>query len=127
MPRPGFKNRVDAGFTAILRKNAGPHSFHINAGFDWTDDEREEEILRRTALNLVFGHDMPLTKRFLLVSDVAWRQSDERAAKNVWLVETGVRAQLTNSLIGAIGVGAGLNRGQETPAFSITVGFQFSL
>ncbi len=51
--RPGFKNRVDAGFTAILRKNAGPHSFHVNTGFDWTDDEREEEVPRRTALNLV--------------------------------------------------------------------------
>lgn len=123
----GFKNRVDAGCTAIFRKNAGPHSFHFNAGFEWTDDQREEELLRRTALNLVIGHDMPLTKRFLLVSDVVWRQSDERGAKNVWLVETGIRAQVTRSLIGAIGVGAGLNRGQETPAFSLTVGFQFSL
>ncbi len=123
----GFKNRVDAGLTGILRKNAGPHSFHINAGFDWTDDQREEEVLRRTALNFVIGHDAPLTKRFLLVSDVAWRQSDEKAAEDVWLVETGVRAQLTHSLIGAIGVGAGLNRGPETPAFSFTVGFQFSL
>jgi hypothetical protein len=124
---PGFDNRADAGFTAILRKNAGPHSLHLNAGFDWTGDERNEEVLRRTALNVVFGHDMPLTERFLLVSDLVWRQSDERATESVWLVESGVRAQLTHSLISAIGVGAGLNRGPETPTFSLTAGFQFSL
>ncbi len=51
----------------------------------------------------------------------------EKGTRDVWLLETEVRAQLTNSLIGAIGMGVGLNRGQETPVFSVTVGFQFSL
>ncbi len=125
--RPNFKNRVDAGFTALIRKNAGPHSLHMNIGFDWTGDEREGEELRRTALNSIFGHDMPLTKRLLLVSDVVWRQPDEKRSTSVWLIETGVRAQLSESVIGAVGVGAGLNRGPETPAFCVTAGFQFSL
>ena len=54
------------------------------------------------------------------------RQPDEMDEKDVPLFETGVRAQLIRSLIGAIGVGIGLNRGAETPAFSLTVGFQFA-
>ncbi len=125
--RRGSTNRVDAGLTAIMKKDVGPHSFHLNAGFDWTGDESEEEDLRRAALSLVVGHDMPLTKQLVLVSDVVWRQPDEKETTDVWLFETGVRAQLMRSLIGAIGMGAGLNHGQETPAFSLTVGFQISL
>lgn len=124
---PGFKNRIDAGVTLIMKKDVGPHSFHFNGEFDWTRDQSEEEHLRSAALSIAVGHDMPLTKRLILVSDVVWRQSDEKAEQNVWLLETGVRAQLTRKLIGAIGIGAGLNRGAETPAFSFTVGFQFGL
>jgi hypothetical protein len=125
--RRGFKNRADAGFTAILKKDLGSHSFHCNAGFDWTGDESEKEDLRRTALSVVAGHDMPLTKRLLLVSDLVWRQSDEKQTADVWSLETGLRAQLTRSLIGAVGLGVGLSRSQNTPALSVTVGFQFSL
>lgn len=124
---PGFKNQIDAGLTLIMKKDVGPHSFHFNAEFDWTCDQSEEEHLRSAASSIAIGHDMPLTKRLLLVSDVVWRQSDDMGEKDVPLFETGVRAQLTRSLIGAIGVGIGLNRGAETPAFSLTVGFQFGL
>ncbi len=124
---PGFKNRVDAGLTIILKKDFGPHSFHFNAGFDWTGDTSEEEKIRRTAFSIAVGHDMPLTERIILVSDAVWRQSDERDTEDVWLFETGVRAQITSKLIGAIGIGAGLNNGQDTPVFSLTVGFQFGL
>ncbi len=123
----GFTNRTDAGFTLIMKKDAGPHSFHFNAEFDWTRDQSEEEHLRNAGLSIAVGHDMPLTKRVILVSDVVWRQSDEKGERDVRLFETGVRAQLTRSLIGAIGVGIGLNRGAETPAFSLTVGFQLGL
>ncbi len=125
--RRGFKNRVDAGLTLILKKDVGPHSFHFNGGFDWTGDKSEEENLRRVVLSIVVGHDMPLTKWLILVSDVVWRQSDEKGTGDVWLFETGVRAQLTRSLIGAVGIGVGLNRGQETPIFSLAAGFQFGL
>ena len=106
-----------------MKKDVGPHSFHFNAGFDWTGDESEEKNLRRAVLSIVVGHDMPLTKWLVLVSDGVWPQSDEKETKDVWLFETGVRARLTGSLIGAIGMGVGLNRGQETPAFSLIVGF----
>ncbi len=125
--RHGFRNRVDSGLTALLKKDVGPHSFHFNAGFDWTGDKSKEENLRRVVLSIVAGHDMPVTKWLVLVSDVVWRQSDEKETRDVWLFETGVRAQLARSLIGAIGIGIGLNRGQETPVFSLTVGFQYSL
>ncbi len=125
--RDGYKNRVDASLTLIMKKDVGPHSFHFNGEFDWTGDKSEEENLRRAALSVVVGHDMPLTKWLVLVSDVVWRQSDEKETQDVWLFETGVRAQLMRSLIGAIGIGVGLNRGPETPAFTLTVGFQFGL
>ncbi len=122
-----YKNRVDGGLTIVMKKDIGPHSFHLNAGVDWTGDESEEENLRSSALSVVVGHDMPLTERLVLVSDVVWRQADDKEEVDVWLLETGVRAQLTRTLIGAIGIGIGLNRGQETPVFSLTVGFQISL
>lgn len=125
--RHRFKNRVDAGLAVIMKKDVGPHSFHFNAGFDWTGDKSKEDNIKRGVLSIIVGHDMPLTKWLLVVSDVVWSQSDEKGAKDVWLFETGVRTQLTRSLIGAIGMGIGLNRGQETPAFSLTAGFQFSL
>ncbi len=125
--RHGFKNRTDAGFTALMKKDVGIHSFHLNAGFDWTNDESEEETLRRVVWSGAVGHDMPLTKRLVLVSDVVWRQADEKHTTDVWLLETGVRAQLTRALIGAIGMGAGLNGGPDTPVFTLTVGFQLGL
>lgn len=125
--RHGFENRVDAGFTIIMTKHVGSQGFHLNAGYDWTDDESEEEDLRRGILSIVVGHHIPLTDRLVLVSDVVWRQADEKETSDICLFETGVRAQLTSSLIGAIGVGIGLNRGEETPAFSLTVGFQYGL
>lgn len=87
----------------LLKKDAGPHSFHFNAGFDWTADESEEEDLRRVAFNVVLGHDAPLTGWLILVSDVVWRQADEEATRDLWLFETGARAQLTPWLIGALG------------------------
>ncbi len=90
-------------------------------------NQSEEEHLRSAGLSIAVGHDMPLPKRLILVSDVAWRQSDEKGETDVRLFETGIRAQLTRKLIGAIGIGAGLNRGAETPAFSITIGFQLGL
>ncbi len=70
---------------------------------------------------------MPLTQSLVLVSDLVWRQADEVQTKHIWVVETGVRAQLTRKWIGAIGIGAGLNRGPETPAWTLTLGFQAGL
>ena len=96
---PGPKNRTDAGFTFIMKKDVGPHSFHFNAEYDWTRDQSEEEHLRSAALSIAIGHDIPLTKQLLLVSDVVWRQSDEMGEKDMPLFETGIRAQLTRSLI----------------------------
>ncbi len=69
----------------------------------------------------------PLTQRLVLVSDLAWSQSDIKGTTDIWLLETGIRAQLTSTLIGAIGIGAGLNRGPETPEFTLTAGFQIGL
>lgn len=123
----GFKNRVDAGLTAVLKKDVGPHSFHLNAGFEWTGDKSEEGNLRRLVPSVVVGHDAPLTERVILVSDVVWRLADENGEAQVWVFETGVRAQVSRSLIGAIGVSAGLNRGGDTPVFSLTAGFQLAL
>lgn len=125
--RHGFKNRVDAGFTALLKRDVGSHSFHLNAGFDWSGDESEEETLRRGIWSSAVGHHTPLTQWLVLVSDLVWTQAGEKRTTDIWLLETGVRAQLTRNLIGAAGVGAGLNRGPETPAFTLTLGFQIGL
>ncbi len=125
--RHGFDNRVDAGLTVIMKKVVGPHSFHFNGGVDWTRDTSEEEDLRRGILSIVLGHHIPVADRLVLVSDVVWRQADEKAVRDIWLFETGVRAQLTRWLIGAMGIGVGLNRGQETPVFSLAAGFQLGL
>ncbi len=125
--RSGFRNGVDAGLTVLLKKEAGSHGFHLNAGFDWSDDESAEERLRRVAWSGAVGHHAPLTQWLVVVSDLAWSQADEKGTTDVWLLETGVRAQLTRRLIGAAGIGAGLNRGPETPVFTVTVGFQLGL
>ena len=125
--RPGFKNRVDGGLTALVKKSVRTHSFHLNAGFDWSGDENQEETLRRGVWSVAVGHHTPLTPSVVLVSDLVWRQADEVQTKDIWLLETGVRAQLTRRWIGAMGIGAGLNRGPETPALTLTLGFQIGL
>lgn len=125
--RGGYKNRVDAGFTALLKKEVKRHSFYLNAGLDWTRDESEEESLRRSTWSVAVGHHTALTPSIVLVSDLVWSQADENRTTPVWLVETGARSQLTPKLIAAIGIGAGLNRGVDTPRFTVTVGFQIGL
>ena len=125
--RPGFKNRVDGGLTALVKKSVRTHSFHLNAGFDWSGDENQEETLRRGVWSVAVGHHTPLTPSVVLVSDLVWRQADEVQTKDICLLEIGVRAQLTRRWIGAMGIGAGLNRGPETPALTLTLGFQIGL
>ena len=125
--RRGFKNRVDAGFTALLKKDVKGHSLHLNAGLDWTRDESNEESLRRGTWSVAVGHHTAPTPSIVLVSDLVCRQADEKHTTDVWLIETGARSQLMRKLIGAIGIGAGLNRGADTPVFTVTVGFQIGL
>lgn len=117
--RRGFKNGFDAGVTALMKKDVGDHSFHFNAGFDLSDDKSEDETLRRGIWSITVGHHTTLTQWLVLVSDLVWRQADEKQTKDIWLLETGVRAQLTPKLIGAIGIGAGLNRGADTPILAL--------
>ncbi len=125
--RPGFTNRADAGFTVLLKKAVGTHAFHVDAGLDWTGDRSDTETLRRAAWSAALGHHAPLADRVVLVSDVVWRQADEEGSRDVWLLEAGVRAQMRPELIGAIGLGVGLNRGPDTPVVTITFGFQVGL
>ncbi len=124
---PGFTNRADAGFTVLLKKAVGARAFHINAGLDWTGDHSDTETLRRTAWSAALGHHAPLTDWLVLVSDLVWRQADDEGTRDVWLLETGVRAQMKHGWIGAIGIGVGLNRGPETPVLTLTLGFQVGL
>ncbi len=123
----GFKNKVDAGITALMKKEVGNHNFHFNAGFDWSNDESEDEKLRRGIWSIVFGHHTSLNQWIVLVSDLVWRQADDKDTRDIWLLETGIRAQITRQLIGAIGIGAGLNRAPETPIVTVTIGFQLGL
>ncbi len=123
----GFRNRFDAGLTVLMKKEVGVHGFHFNGGLEWSGDKSEDERLRHNVWSAAIGHHMPLTQWLVLVSDVVWRQADDKQTKDIWLLETGVRTQLTRKLIGAIGVGAGLNRGPETPVLTLTAGFQIGL
>jgi hypothetical protein len=122
--RRGFENGVDVGFTGILKKDVGRHSFHLNIDFERIGDTSAEESLRTYIWDVVAGHDMPLTPWLLLIEDVVWRQADVRGTTDVWLLEVGLRAQLTRIVIGGLGLGVGLNGGPETPKFTITAGFQ---
>ncbi len=125
--RQGFKNRVDAGLTALMKKEIGTQSLHLNAGFEWSGDKSDEETLRSVVWSAAIGHHTSLTDRIVLVSDLAWSQADDKDAQDVWILESGVRAQLAAELIGAIGIGAGLNRGPETPVVTLTTGIQIGL
>lgn len=58
--RHGFKNRVDAAITALVTKHMARHSFHVNAGFDWSGDESQEERLRRGVWSGVVGQLRPM-------------------------------------------------------------------
>ncbi len=125
--RSDYTNRVDAGLTVLMMKSVGEHTFHLNAGFDLTGDKSEEERIRRFNWSIAVGHHISLTEWLVIVSDVVWRQADDEGSEDVWLFETGFRAQINRTLIGAIGIGAGLNRGPDTSVFSLTAGLQFSL
>jgi hypothetical protein len=122
--RRGFENGVDVGFTGILKKDVGPHSFHLNIDFERIGDTSAEESLRTYVWDVVAGHDMPLTPWLLLIEDVVWRQADVRGTTDIWLLGVGLRAQLTRIVIGGLGLGVGLNGGPETPKLTITVGSQ---
>jgi hypothetical protein len=122
--RRGFENGVDVGFTGILKKDVGPHSFHLNIDFERIGDTSAEESLRTHVWDVVAGHDMPLTPWLLLIEDVVWRQADVRGSTDIWLLEVGLRAQLTRIVIGGLGLGVGLNDGPETPKLTSTVGFE---
>ncbi len=123
----GLANRTDAGLTALLKKQIAGHSFHLNAGFEWSGDDTGGEPLRRVVWSGAVGHHTALTKRLVLVSDLAWSQADEKQTTDIWLLESGVRAQISRRMIGAVGVGAGLNRGPNTPTVTLTFGFQIGL
>jgi hypothetical protein len=59
--RRGFENRVDVGFTGLLKKDVGRHSFHLNVDFERIGDTSAEESLRTYVWDVVVGHDMSLT------------------------------------------------------------------
>jgi outer membrane putative beta-barrel porin/alpha-amylase len=123
----GFTNRPDAGLTALVRMGLGSQAVHLNAGLEWSGDESDDETIRKRAWSGAVGHHTPLSPRLVLVSDVARRQADDEHAPDTWLLETGVRAQLAREVIGAAGLAAGLDRGPETPAWSLTIGVQIGL
>ncbi len=125
--RRSFKNRVDAGLSALLKKEIGNKGFHVKVGIDWTGDESNEEALRRRTWSAAIGHHASLTDQLVLVSDLVWQQADDRDTRDIWMVETGVRAQMAADIIGALGIGAGLNRGPDTPVATMTIGIQVGL
>ncbi len=125
--RQGSRNKLGAGVEGLAKLDLGTHAFHVNAGFDWNRDESDEGPPRRMSWNAAVGHHAELTRSIVLVSDLAWRQSDETGTSAVWLLENGIRVQLEHDVIGAIGIGAGLGGGPDTPSLTLTVGVQVGL
>ncbi len=123
--RAGFDSGVAVEPAIILTKSVGRQSFHLNLAHEWVGSQSTEEQLRKNIWRVVVGHHVPLTDRMGIVTDVVWQQADTKHTTDIVLLETGIRAQVTKRLIAAIGIGAGLNRGPETPRATATAGLQW--
>lgn len=124
--RAGFHSGVNVELTAVLKKDVGQHSFHMNIAHEWVAAHSTEEQFQQSIWSVIAGHDVPLTDRMVIVTDVLWRQADIRHTTDIVLFEAGIRIGLSERLVAGMGIGAGLNRGPETPHATTTAGLQFS-
>jgi hypothetical protein len=116
----------ETGLTLIAVKRAGegeePPDFHLN--LEWVHNYGPMEEERADRYSAAVGYSRPINEKFSVVADVVHEQLiQQNQAAN--LVEFGTRFRLSDTLMGAAGVGVGF--GANSPGVRITVGIQRSL
>jgi hypothetical protein len=116
---------VDPTLKLLVTKSIGTGKnldrLHLNLG--WTYNSKKQDNERQNALSAALGYSRRLGSETILVSDIVFEQEKEEDAE-MYLIEIGVRHQLSPLNVLAIGAGVGL--GEESPDLRITAGFQQS-
>ncbi|MEQ8757135.1 MAG: transporter [Coleofasciculus sp. G1-WW12-02] len=108
--------------TKTLGTGANLDRLHLNVAYGLNDQRQDGE--RRDRLSGVLGYSRRLNSEALLLTDFVYEQELEED-KEAFLLELGVRYQLTPLNVLSVGVGVGLS--EESPDFRVTAGFQQSL
>jgi len=111
----------------IVTKSIERVSLHLNAGYEFITNTRDEERDGRYELALGFSYPLgaPQFTRATLVGDVFAEQAGHRGESTTVGTEVGVRFQLTPRLVWDIGVGTEFAGPASRSPFFATTGLSF--
>jgi hypothetical protein len=128
----GTPTGVDAtGFAVevkgIVTKSVERLSLHLNAGYEFLTDTRDDERDGRYELALGFSYPVgaPQFTRATLVGDVFAEQAAHRGESTVVGAELGLRYQLTPRIVWDVGVGTEFAGPSDRSRFFVGTGFSF--
>lgn len=118
----GVDPTVKLIMTKTLGTGANLDRLHINLGYTYNDASQLNE--RDHLFKAVAGYSRRLNSETILVTDFVYEQEKEEE-EDAYILELGVRYQLTPLTVISIGAGAGLT--EDSPDFRVTAGVQHSL
>ncbi len=116
---------VDPTVKLLMTKSLGTGEnldrLHLNVGYTYNDSRQAGE--RSDYFQAIAGYSRRLNSETILVTDFVYEQEEENN-KDAYILELGVRHQLTPLTVLSVGLGAGLT--EDSPDFRFTAGFQQS-
>jgi outer membrane putative beta-barrel porin/alpha-amylase len=118
---------VGVEIKGIITKSIERLSLHLNAGYEFLTDSRDDERNGRYDLALGFSYPVgaPQFTRATLVGDVFAEQAVRRGENTVVGVELGLRYQLTPRIVWDVGVGTEFAGPADRSRFLFQTGFSF--
>ena len=123
-PTGSDSSGVDPSFRFITTKTIGSEKLerlHLNVALNVNTEREADE--RGIGVETVLGYSRRLNPETILVGDFAFEQ-EERENEKAFLLELGVRHQISPLSVLSVGAGTGLTG--ESPDFRLTFGFQRS-
>ncbi|MGB7443564.1 MAG: transporter [Coleofasciculaceae cyanobacterium] len=116
---------VDPTIKLIATKTLGRggNLDRLNLNLSYTLNDQRQSSERSDRFAAVLGYSRRLNSETMLLTDLVFEQEEEED-KEAFIMEVGIRYQLTPLNVLAIGGGIGLS--EESPDFRITAGFQQS-
>ncbi len=125
LPTGRNSNGVDTRVKLIATKGLGNdyllHRLHLN--LSWLHNAGRVVNERKDRYSAILGYSHLLPNDTVLVADVV-REQELENGKTDNVVEAGIRRMLTTGSVLSLGFGAGI--GHDSPAFRVTMGFQYS-
>ncbi len=117
----GVDPTVKLLMTKTLGTGANLDRLHVNVGYTYNDARQGGE--RSDRIQAIAGYSRRLNSETILVTNFVFEQEEEEN-EDAYILELGVRHQLSPLTVLSIGAGAGLT--EDSPDFRITAGFQQS-